>query len=272
MSITYNYFCVYLSPKKSRYIIIEHYNLPKNPEVMKQDYSKYTEKDQAIWRFLFTEQLHNLQGNVCQEFLDCLDELHTVFNADRIPRFDQVNAKLMKKTGWQIHVVPGLIPVLDFFEHLKNKRFCASTWLRTPEELHYIEEPDMFHDVFGHIPLYMNEDYADFTQRVGEVALKWKDDSMKIKQLQRLYWFTIEFGVINRYGKTKSYGAGIISSIEETRVVANKGRTFAPYDIKEIIDKEFNIDTIQPVYFEIDNFRQLYDSLDILDELFEAAA
>jgi phenylalanine-4-hydroxylase len=235
---------------------------------MNQELSKYTDRDKKVWKYLYNFQYSNLQGKVCWEYLDCLNRLSTAINANEIPDFSKINTILKANTGWEIHIVPGLIPADEFFNHLKNKRFCSSTWLRSDEELHYIEEPDMFHDIFGHVPLLMNEDYANFAQKIGALASKWITDEQKIIQIQRLYWFTIEFGVIQREGITKSYGAGIISSIDEATIIAEKKRTFLPYSVSTIINKEYNIDTIQPLYYEIESFGQLYQSLDYLEEIF----
>ena len=234
--------------------------------------SKYTDADLKTWNYLFENQYSNIHEKVCWEYLDCLQQLSDALNPHQIPNFKNLNSILYLKTGWKIHIVPGLIEAVDFFNHLKNKQFCSSTWLRSEDELHYIEEPDMFHDIFGHIPLFMNQDYADFAERIGDLAIKWRHDEHKISQIQRLYWFTIEFGVIRRKGKIKSYGAGIISSIQEVNKVNNKIGDFNKYDINEILNRPFNIDTVQPAYYVIDSFLELYKSLDRVEYLFSKAA
>ena len=239
---------------------------------MRQDMSKYTDTDLKTWNYLFEHQYSNIHEKVCWEYLDCLQQLSEALNPHEIPDFKKLNSLLYLKTGWKIHIVPGLIEAVDFFDHLKNKRFCSSTWLRSEDELHYIEEPDMFHDIFGHIPLFMNQDYADFAQRIGELAINWRNDEHKISQIQRLYWFTIEFGVIRRKGKIKSYGAGIISSIQEVNKVNNNIGDFNKYDITEILNRPFNIDTVQPAYYVINSFSELYKSLDTVELLFSKAA
>ena len=239
---------------------------------MKQEMEKYTKEDIEIWNYLFENQYKNLENKVCWEYMDCMNQLSSVLNSYKIPNFDHLNSKLKTATGWTVHVVPGLIEADLFFDHLRNKRFCASTWLRSRKELNYIEEPDMFHDIFGHIPLFMNQDYGAFAQKIGDLACKWKQDFIKIEQLQRLYWFTIEFGVISRQGKTKSYGAGIISSIKEATIVDEGKSVFIPYDIHKIIHQEYDIDTVQPRYFEIATFKQLYESLNELEVLFNNSA
>jgi len=239
---------------------------------MTQDMSKYSKSDLETWNFLFENQYQNIQGKVCWEYLDCLSQLSTILNPHEIPNFNYLNVLLHLKTGWKVHIVPGLIEADDFFNHLKNKRFCSSTWLRGKDKLYYIQEPDMFHDIFGHIPLFANQDYADFAQKIGELAFKWRFDSDKIAQIQRLYWFTIEFGVIKREGRIKSYGAGIISSIEEVNKVYNEIGEFREYDVFEIINRPFNIDTVQPTYYVINSFYELYESLNEVEYLFSKAA
>lgn len=235
---------------------------------MKQTLSKYTLTDLKIWNYLYQNQYKNLEDKVCWEFFDCAHQLSSTFNPYEIPDFKKLNILLKSQTGWSIHIVPGLIEAGEFFLHLKNRRFCASTWLRSEDELHYIQEPDMFHDIFGHIPLLMNHDYANFAQKIGALACLWSHNEIKLRQIQRLYWFTIEFGVIRRKGITKSYGAGIISSIQEAKIVAQRKRQILPYNVAEIIHQEYNIDTIQPMYYEIESFKQLYESLSELETIF----
>lgn len=239
---------------------------------MKQDMLKYNSSDLKIWNYLFENQYNNLDNKVCWEYLDCLQQLSEALNPHEIPNFKKLNSLLYLKTGWTIHIVSGLIEAEDFFDHLRNKRFCSSTWLRTEEQLHYIQEPDMFHDIFGHIPLFMDQDYADFAQKIGELAIKWKDDPLKVEQLQRLYWFTIEFGVIRRDKKVKSYGAGIISSIEEIVKVDKGIGEFVDYNLFEILNQPFNIDTVQPKYYVVNSFADLYESLFQVDLYFSNAA
>jgi phenylalanine-4-hydroxylase len=234
--------------------------------------SKYTDVDLNTWNYLFENQYANIQKKVCWEYLDCVNQLSNVLNPQEIPDFNKLNELLFLKTGWTIHIVPGLIDSAEFFTHLKNKRFCSSTWIRSKEQLRYIEEPDMFHDIFGHIPLFMNQDYADFAQRIGDLANKWRNDPFKMEQIQRLYWFTIEFGVIRRGDEIKSYGAGIISSIDESNKIHNNIGNFHEYDINEILNRPFNIDTVQPAYYVINSFSELYESLIEVDFIFSNAA
>lgn len=232
---------------------------------MIQQYEKYTSEDHEVWKLLFERQKENLKDKACTEYLDCLEELKDVMNDSRVPNFKEVDDKLLNKTGWSIQVVPGLIPVNEFFDLLSDKIFCSSTWLRKKSQLDYLEEPDMFHDTFGHIPLLMNEVYSEFIHRFGMLGLKYISDPEKLVKLQRIYWFTIEFGLSKQ--KNSIYGAGIISSFGETNHIWNDGVKVIPYDIEQIMEQHFITSEIQPFYFAIDDFNQLYNSLDIADKL-----
>ena len=228
---------------------------------MIQEFDKYTLEDFEVWKILFEKQMSNLVGKAHPYYFDCISQLDEVLKADSIPNFDELNHALMKGQGWSIEVVPGLIPVKDFFSFLSVKRFCSSTWMRKRSELEYLEEPDMFHDIFGHVPLLMNEDYSNFTQEIGALGLKHWDNEDVVKQLQRLYWYTIEFGLIKGNEKTLIYGAGIISSSAETDHVYEEGVNHIPYDIDECRYRDFVIPEVQTDYYAISSFSQLYDTL-----------
>ena len=193
-------------------------------KTMKQHYEQYTEEDFLVWNTLFNRQVENLQEKSCNEYLYCLSQLKEVMNADSIPDFNLLNAQLKLATGWTIEVVPGLIPVDEFFALLEKKKFSASTWLRNMEQLDYLEEPDMFHDIFGHIPLFMDQSYANFAQKMGALGVKHASNEEVLLQLQRIYWFTIEFGLIEQNG-IKLYGAGIYLLLESRMV-------FIPINLK----------------------------------------
>lgn len=233
---------------------------------MIQDYAKYTSEDTAVWNTLFERQLKNLPGKAHPEYLRCLDQLSEVLNPNRIPDFSELNEKLMAENGWSIVVVPGLIPVDDFFKLLSEKKFCSSTWLRQMSQLDYLEEPDMFHDIFGHIPLLMNPDYARFVQKFGEMGVKYGHDKTVEKQLQRLYWFTIEFGLITQMDLTRIYGAGILSSSGESNHIFDDDITVLPYDVEKILHNDFITSEIQTKYYEIESYEQLFESIGELEK------
>ncbi len=231
-----------------------------------QDYAKYTTEDTEVWNILAERQIQNLQDKAHPEYLRCLHLLKDELNADEIPDFEKLNHKLLATHGWSITVVPGLIEVNQFFELLSQKKFSASTWLRKKSQLDYLEEPDMFHDVFGHIPLLMNKDFTDFAEKMGNLGVQYKHNQEIVKQLQRLYWFTIEFGLIEYEGETKLYGAGIMSSSGESDHIFNDEVEIRPYDIFSIIKQPFVTSEIQWIYYQIDSFRQLFDSIIALEE------
>ncbi len=232
---------------------------------MRQEYDKYTSEDFEVWKILFNRQIDNLKDKACEEYLECLSDLKEVLNADRIPKFEELDAALKATTGWSIEVVPGLIPERDFFNLLAQRRFCSSTWLRTKAQLDYLEEPDMFHDIFGHIPLLMDEEYADFMQAIGELGMRHTNSDEAILQLKRLYWFTIEFGLLRQKGDLKIYGAGIISSFgESNHIFENKTINIDSFDMISVLNQAFINSEIQTQYFEVESFQQIYNSMESL--------
>jgi phenylalanine-4-hydroxylase len=215
---------------------------------------------------LFDRQEKNLRDKASTEYLLWLNELEPSLCADRIPSFRELNHRLWAGTGWSIEVVPGLIPVVDFFKLLARRRFCSSTWIRRPDQLDYLEEPDMFHDIFGHIPLLLNPTYADFMQKFGEIGMKYASDEQAVLKLQRLYWFTIEFGLIHERGQLRIYGAGIASSFGESNHIFDDDITVLPFDVEKVMETSFRSDVMQTEYFAIPSFESLYRSLDGVEE------
>ncbi len=234
---------------------------------MKQHYDQYTAENHEIWGLLFARQLENLQEKACQDYLNCIERLKGVHHADKIPNFRELDSELWASTGWTIEVVKGLIPVVDFFELLSRRRFCSSTWIRRRDQLDYLEEPDMFHDIFGHIPLLTNPTYADFMQKFGEIGLKYADDPVAVAKLERLYWFTIEFGLLMEQDQIRIYGAGILSSYGESKQIFETEITVNPFDINEILNKSFRKEVMQAEYYAIESFDQLFHSLEEAEKL-----
>jgi len=232
-----------------------------------QVYSKYTSEDFGVWRLLYERQLPFVQANASELYLDALNKIG--FTANAIPHFEETTKRLQQYTGWQLIVVPELVPQKDFFQMLTNKTFPATCWLRALEELDYIEEPDMFHDVFGHVPLLVNSAYAEFMHNFGKLAMKWIDTPDAIPILARVYWFTIEFGLLRENGNNKIFGAGIISSIGETAHVYKEESEKVPFNIKQMLTTEYRIDTLQPRYFVIDSFEQLCNAIPQIDKQLE---
>ncbi|MGV9004379.1 phenylalanine 4-monooxygenase [Flavobacterium sp.] len=227
---------------------------------MIQQYDQYTEKDLAIWNLLFSRQQENLNDKASITYLKSLAKMKPVLNAKEIPNFEKINQWFDNETGWQIKCVPGLIPVDDFFELLSQKKFCSSTWLRSMENLDYLEEPDMFHDIFGHVPLLCNPVFSEFMQEFGKLGVQMKDESVRLIQLQRLYWFTIEFGLINENGN-KIYGAGIASSFSETNLSTENAVNISPFDLETILTTPFETDHVQNHYFITHSYEQLFAAI-----------
>lgn len=228
---------------------------------MKQHYEKYSLEEHKIWKLLFERQRNNLINKASSTYNECFNTLQPCLHADAIPSFDKINAFFKDHTGWEIKVVPGLIPVQDFFDLLANKKFCSSTWLRTIDQIDYLEEPDMFHDIFGHVPLLVNPTFSKFAQEFGRLGQQFKNDEQMLLCLQRIYWFTIEFGLIREEGQLKVYGAGIVSSFGETNHIFTSKLQHLKYDIHQVMNCEFHTDRIQDKYFVIDSFDDLYNSL-----------
>ena len=232
----------------------------------KQIYSNYTEEDFEVWKLLYEKQMHNLKGKVVDEFKTGIELLD--FKSSEIPNFEKVNKKLLALTGWSIKTVPNLAEVDLFFEQLSKRRFTSTCWLRSMEEFDYLEEPDMFHDVFAHVPMLCNEKYTDFFHKIGELATSLKNDEA-IKMLQRLYWYTIEFGVLHTEDDLKIYGAGIISSVGEINNVYSKKAQIKPFNIEEVLHTPFEIDKVQPLYFSITSFDELVEAFEQIEKHFK---
>lgn len=234
---------------------------------MVQNYKKYTREDHEIWKILFDRQMDNLKGKACVEYMECIAEFYPNMSNKEVADFDKLEKSLVKN-GWEIEVVKGLIPVEEFFQLLAKKKFCSSTWLRSREQLDYLEEPDMFHDTFGHIPLLLNSTYAKFMQKFGELGVKYLNDRIALTALQRLYWFTIEFGLMKGVDKPQIYGAGVLSSFGEVNhIYEDPAVELLDYSVDQIARNHFVNSEIQMRYYLIDNFDQLFHSLEIMEEL-----
>jgi phenylalanine-4-hydroxylase len=230
-----------------------------------QIYSNYTKQDFEVWKTLFNRQLNVLKPIVSKEYLTALKVIN--FKEDKIPDFEEVNAILKNTTSWSLEVVPNISEQKDFFNFLSQKKFTTTCWLRAMEQLDYLEEPDMFHDVFGHVPLLTNEPYVNFFKGISDIALQYIENEKAIELLGRLYWFTIEFGLIEEGGLMKIYGAGIISSKGETENCLSNNVEKLPFDIQTIFETDYRTDVFQERYFVISSFQQLYDSLDSIEQL-----
>lgn len=234
---------------------------------LKQDYEAYTAEDFKVWKILYERQMPNLPKAASQAYLDGVEIVK--FTADRIANFEELNKILKETTGWAVQVVPGLIDDDLFFGLLNNRRFPSSTWLRKMEQLDYLEEPDMFHDAFAHMPMLTNQPYVDFLEKLSGIALKHIDDPWAIQLLSRIYWFTIEFGLIRENGELRIYGAGILSSKGETKFSLSDEPAHYPYDVKRIMNQEYWKNKFQDKYFVIESYEQLYNSIPEIEAVLE---
>lgn len=235
---------------------------------MTQQYSTYTQDDFEVWEILFNRQIKQLQPLASKAYLKGIKDIN--FSSDKIPNYQEVNELLMKLTGWQIHVVPGLIDNKPFFELMQNRKFCASTWLRKREQLDYLEEPDMFHDIFGHVPLLSNQSICHFLQELARIALRFIDNPQAIEYIARLYWYTIEFGLIREDGELKIYGAGILSSSGESiYALQSTEPQRIDYNIQQIFDTPYIKEHYQEQYFVVDSYEQLFNSIPAIESELE---
>lgn len=228
-------------------------------EPMQQNYGKYSNEDFSVWKILFERQMENLPGRATAEFIEGIKRVD--FRADKIPDFGKVNPLLQGLTGWQLAVVPGIVDDDVFFQLMTNRHFPASTWLRKMSQIDYLEEPDMFHDVFGHVPLLTNQPFVDFLQELSKIGLDYVENKWAIELLSRLYWFTVEFGLIREEGNLRIYGAGILSSAGETLYALSDQPKHFEYNVDQMLNTPYRKDVFQDRYFIIENYEQLYESL-----------
>lgn len=243
------------------------YEYPEYPE-MKQDFSidgqyydRYTKEDQEVWRILYDRQMKLVQNYAYRDYLEALETMP--INGDRIPDFEEINKVLYKATGWELVSVPGLIPVQAFFTHLATKAFPVTHWMRKREKIDYLQEPDLFHDLFGHVPLLMNPVYASYLAaygRGGARAFRMGNQSY-LEMLARLYWYTVEFGLIKEDDAIKIYGAGILSSPGEVVFsIDDPSPNRLAFDLERILRTDFIISDFQETYWVIDSIEQLFES------------
>jgi phenylalanine-4-hydroxylase len=221
-----------------------------------QPLERYTAEDHAVWRRLFARQAGLLPGRACPEFLAGLKGLGMA--SDGVPDFERLSDVLDRATGWRIVCVPGLVPDEIFFGHLAQRRFPVTWWIRRADQLDYIQEPDAFHDIYGHVPLLMNPVFADYMQAYGEGGLKAAGLNA-LHRLARLYWYTVEFGLIETHEGPRIYGAGILSSKGESVFCLDSAApNRARFDLLRLMRTRYRIDTFQKTYFVIRSFEDLF--------------
>lgn len=231
---------------------------PQRPDwTIDQGWERYTPADHAVWKTLFERQTKLLPGRACDEFIAGMARLP--MGADRIPNFVELSEVLVERTGWQVVAVPGLVPDEVFFEHLANRRFPAGNFIRGAHQLDYLEEPDVFHDVFGHVPMLMDPSIADYIQAYGVGGLRAKRLGV-LDKLARAYWYTVEFGLVRQAGGLRIYGAGIASSYTESVfALDDPSPNRIAFDLERVMRTNYRIDDFQESYFVIDGLAQLLE-------------
>jgi len=235
----------------------------KHPEIradftIDQNWDRYSAAEHGIWRTLYRRQADVLRGRACDEFLDGVKKCGLV--ADRIPDFERLSEDLRKATGWVVVAVPSLVPDDIFFDHLANRRFPAGQFIRRADQLDYIEEPDVFHDVFGHVPMLAHPVFADYMEAYGKGGQRAVAEFGMLKNLARLYWYTVEFGLIAKPEGMRIYGSGIVSSrAESIYAVESKSPNRVHFDLERVMRTDYRIDDFQESYFVISSFDELFE-------------
>ena len=224
-----------------------------------QRWECFSAEDHGVWDLLFSRQQAMLAGRAVRELAEGLDLLR--LSRPGIPDLDELNERLFARTGWTVVSVPGLVPDDVFFRHLAGRRFPAGNFIRSAEQLDYLEEPDVFHDVFGHVPLLAQPAFANFMHELGRRGLEALDFGA-IHRLARLYWYTVEFGLAREEGALRIYGAGILSSFGESRFALESEKPHRrAFDLKRVLQTRYRPDCFQSSYFVIESFEALLESV-----------
>jgi phenylalanine-4-hydroxylase len=227
------------------------------PYLIEQAWADYTPEQHAIWAELVTRRMPQLREHACQEYLDGFHQIG--LREDKLPNLTEVSALLQPRTGWQSTPVSGFLPPDAFFEMLGARMFPTTTWLRSRDSMEYTPEPDIFHDVFGHVPMHAHPVFGDFLQSYGKICARLTDPE-QLERMGRLFWFTVEFGLIRQNGEIKVYGSGLISSHGEcTRVLAG-GCEVRDFDLDAVLNQEFDTGEMQPVLYAVESFTQIYEA------------
>ncbi|MBC7791211.1 MAG: phenylalanine 4-monooxygenase [Anaerolineae bacterium] len=224
-----------------------------------QDWDSYTEEDHAVWGLLYARRMSDLERNGSRLFLEGASALG--LRQDRVPDLSDVNRLLAGRTGWCAVPVSGFLPPRQFFDCLALRRFPTTVKVRPRAQLDYLPEPDIFHDVFGHVPLHANPEFAGFLQRFGEIAVSATTPDA-VERMARLFWFTVEFGLINEAGHTRVYGSGLISSAGDCANALSGNCERRPFSLEGVMAQPYVIDQLQDVLFVVDSFQQLFHALD----------
>ena len=229
------------------------------PYLIEQDWAAYTPEQHAIWRELVSRRMPQLERHACAEYLEGFQLIG--LQVDELPRLKDVSARLQPRTGWNSTAVSGFLPADAFFEMLAARRFPTTTWIRSREAMEYTPEPDIFHDVFGHVPMHAHPVFADFLEHYGKVCAGLRNVE-DLERMGRLFWFTVEFGVIREGGAIKVYGSGLVSSHGEcTRVFeGGEGVEIRDFDLEQVLNEPVDTGRMQKVLYAIESFEQIYEA------------
>jgi phenylalanine-4-hydroxylase len=229
------------------------------PFLIEQDYAAYTPEQHAIWNELISRRMPQLERHASEVYLDGFHQIG--LQADALPDLKAVSARLRPRTGWSSTAVSGFLPADAFFEMLAARMFPTTTWIRDRESMEYTPEPDIFHDVFGHVPMHAHPVFADFLGYYGKVCAGLTSEA-DLERMGRLFWFTVEFGVIHEQGEIKVYGSGLISSHGEcTKVVERSaGLEIRAFDLDRVMETVVDVNHMQPVLYAIESYEQIYEA------------
>jgi len=255
-----------MNPQAASLTVAESY-------LIQQDWAAYTPEQHAVWAELVRRRMPQLREHACQEYLDGFEQIGLC--EDTIPNLAEVNKRLSPRTGWNATPVSGFLPPDAFFEMLAARQFPTTTWLRSRDSLEYTPEPDIFHDVFGHVPMHAHPVFADFLQQYGKVCARLTDKD-KLERMGRLFWFTVEFGVIRQNGRIKLYGSGLISSHGESNYVieslnsgdakSGRGPEIRDFNLDQVLNQQFLVSEMQKVLYAVDSFDQIYEAAQQAEE------
>jgi phenylalanine-4-hydroxylase len=233
------------------------------PYLIKQTWAAYTPEQHAIWAELVSRCRPQLQQHACQEYLDGFKQIGLQEN--QLPDLKAVSALLQPRTGWQSTPVSGFLPAAAFFEMLAARMFPTTTWLRSRDSMEYTPEPDIFHDVFGHVPMHAHPVFADFLESYGKICARLTDPQA-LERMGRLFWFTVEFGLIRQNGAIKVYGSGLISSHGECSRVLAGGCEVKDFDLDAVLNQKFQTSEMQPVLYAVQSFDQIYEATKLAEQ------
>lgn len=229
------------------------------PYLIEQDYRDYTADEHQVWSELVHQRREQLDVWACRAYWEGYDAIG--LRTDRLPELASISVPLRARTGWSTTAVSGFLPSKAFFEMLAARQFPTSTWLRDREALEYTPEPDIFHDVFGHVPMHAHPVFAKFLKDYGSVCVR-VDDQDQLEKLGRLFWYTVEFGLIRERGQVRVYGSGLISSHRECTNVIEGGCEIRPFRLEEVLDTPVKVDELQRCLFVIDRFEVIYEAME----------